>query len=72
MVRLVIIMIVVCSSISYGNKSKKQDIELYRKVPKSLFLIKKAKINSEVGEPILDLRERQLGLVNYDERFDKN
>jgi hypothetical protein len=41
----------------------------YNKSPKSLFLIKKAKVESDVGEPILLLFDRQKRTILNDERF---
>lgn len=41
----------------------------YNKSPKSLFLIKKAKVESDVGEPIVPLFDRQKRTILQDERF---
>lgn len=44
----------------------------YTKSPKSLFLIKKAKVESDVGEPIVPLFEKQKQNLLRDERFTLN
>ncbi|MCB0347477.1 MAG: hypothetical protein KDD37_01510 [Bdellovibrionales bacterium] len=44
----------------------------YNKSPKSLFLIKKAKVESDVGEPIIPLFDRQKSAILKDERFSTN
>jgi hypothetical protein len=41
----------------------------YNKSPKSLFLIKKARVESDVGEPIVPLFDRQKRTILHDERF---
>ncbi len=44
----------------------------YNKSPKSLFLIKKAKVESDVGEPIIPLFDKQKSTILNDERFSVN
>lgn len=42
---------------------------VYNKTPKSLFLIKKAKVDADVGEPILNIENRQYHTLSNDERI---
>jgi hypothetical protein len=42
---------------------------VYNKTPKSLFLIKKARVDSEVGEPTLNVENRQYHTLSSDERI---
>lgn len=54
------ILVTLLSSLAFAN-DKKMD-----KVPKSVFLIKKAKITSEVGEPQYYPAEAQLRTISHD------
>ncbi len=55
--------------LSLAAKEKKEKNDYYKKVPKSLFLIKKAKIGSEVGEPILNIFDRQRRAIINDKKL---
>lgn len=48
-----------------------QSLPVLSKTPKSLFLIKKAKIDNDVGEPILYPSEKQSKLLTDEKIFNK-
>lgn len=50
---------------------QKQALPVLSKTPKSLFLIKKAKIDNDVGEPVLYPSEKQSKLLTDEKIFNK-
>lgn len=68
-----IILLVFCAS-AYSKDIKSANSNStaidFKKVPKSMFLVKKAKLNQNIGEPILRLTDKQLGMINNDARLD--
>ena len=50
---------------------KLQSLPVLTKTPKSLFLIKKAKIDNDVGEPVLYPSEKQSKLLTDEKIFNK-
>jgi hypothetical protein len=48
-----------------------QALPVLSKTPKSLFLIKKAKIDNDVGEPVLYPSEKQSKLLTAEKIFNK-
>ena len=48
-----------------------QNLPVLNKTPKSLFLIKKAKIDNDVGEPVLYPGEKQSKLLTDEKIFNK-
>jgi hypothetical protein len=52
-------------------KDQKQSLPVLSKTPKSLFLIKKAKIDNDVGEPVLYPSEKQSKLLTDEKIFNK-
>lgn len=49
----------------------KQTLPALSKTPKSLFLVKKAKIDNDVGEPVLYPSEKQSKLLTDEKIFNK-
>lgn len=48
-----------------------QELPVLSKTPKSLFLIKKAKIDNDVGEPVIYPGEKQSKLLIHEKIFNK-
>lgn len=58
--------------ISFAQESNLiQALPVLSKTPKSLFLIKKAKIDNDVGEPVLYPGEKQSKLLTDEKIFNK-
>jgi hypothetical protein len=64
------IMVIVCSH-AFAQDVQKQALPALTKTPKSLFLIKKAKIDNDVGEPVLYPSEKQSKLLTDEKIFNK-
>ncbi|MCA9749294.1 MAG: hypothetical protein KC414_09315 [Romboutsia sp.] len=57
-------------SFVFSVESNMEKSYTYSKTPKSLFLIKKAKVDADVGEPNLLLSEHQKKNILDDERLE--
>lgn len=65
-------MIIALLFLTLGFSADEAKTSSYNKSPKSLFLIKKAKVESDVGEPIIPLFDKQKSTILNDERFSAN
>lgn len=68
-----IILLMFLSFNSFTQDSEEEGIKKifsYSKAPKSLFLIKKAKIGASVGEPTLSFSDLQKKSIAQDERLE--
>ncbi|GEM_PF-6650649 len=52
-----------------STKAKEDKTYSYSKVPKSLFLIKKAELQASDGEPSLNFADKQKHTIRKDERL---
>lgn len=69
---LIVIAILSISLPSMAQVSERpQSLPVLTKTPKSLFLIKKAKIDNDVGEPVLYPSEKQSKLLTDEKIFNK-
>lgn len=68
-----ILMVFIFSQTSFAqqNSEPTQSLPVLTKIPKSLFLIKKAKIDNDVGEPVLYPGEKQSRLLTAEKIFNK-
>ncbi len=57
--------------ISWNGQAQIADVPVITKTPKSLFLIKKAKIDNDVGEPVLYPGQKQVELLSNEKIFNK-
>lgn len=71
--RLAIILIAfaISSTAFAEDKVSQPTLPVLSKTPKSLFLIKKAKIDNDVGEPVLYPSEKQSKLLTDEKIFNK-
>jgi hypothetical protein len=64
--RLLLALMTMISTVGFA-----QSLPVLSKTPKSLFLIKKAKIDNDVGEPVLYPSEKQSKLLTDEKIFNK-
>lgn len=72
--RYLVICLTLISSLSVSAQESvqpKQALPALSKTPKSLFLVKKAKIDNDVGEPVLYPSEKQSKLLTDEKIFNK-
>lgn len=53
-------------SISYSAEPTRPALPKLNKVPKSVYLVKKARVDSDVGEPIVYSDQQQMRMLYYD------
>lgn len=59
------------SVLAQNSGQKQADLPALTKTPRSLFLIKKAKIDNDVGEPVLYPSEKQAELLTNEKIYNK-
>ena len=72
--RNLVILLTLISSLSVSAQEStepKQALPALSKTPKSLFLVKKAKIDNDVGEPVLYPSQKQSKLLTDEKIFNK-
>lgn len=74
MIRLVVIAAILSMSVSVLAATSKKSVpppKELEKYPKSLFLVKKTKNNTEVGEPQIYPQDAQLRTLIYDKSLER-
>lgn len=56
---------------SLSSQADSIDIDPLNKFPKSLFLLKKSRIDNDIGEPVIYPSEKQSELLNKEKVFNK-
>lgn len=63
---LVVCFFVSVNSFAKENANEKLVLPKINKTPKSLYLLKKASVDSDVGEPLIYPNEQQMRMLYYD------
>lgn len=70
--RYMVLGLIILSSLSvFAQEVASPSLPVLSKTPKSLFLVKKAKIDNDVGEPVLYPSEKQSKLLTDEKIFNK-